>query len=143
MIVSPVLLAPRVKKKPSRKRRQKYSHPKQLSLSVRILDLIEERGGMTAGQIKKQLYEWGNHGAPYDPKLHRGWWSTQLYGTGHPGLLNHFCEKVGRKWVRNAVPHGGAPWAILKYKNPWQQVPAYNMNAMGLSGNMIVMAYNP
>lgn len=100
-------------------RRPVYSHPKQESFSVRILNLIEQRGGMTAGQIKRQLFEWAHPDLVFDKKTNRGWWSTQLYG--HPGLLNHFCKKQGMRWVRNAVPHLDRPWAILKpMKSAWQ-----------------------
>lgn len=125
--------------KRTRNRRLKYSHPKQESLSVRILNLIEQRGGMTAGQIKKQLFEWAKPHLVFDKKKNRGWWSTQLYGTGHAGLLNHFCERVGRKWVRNSVPHNDAPWKILKHRSPWQRVPVYTHSG----AQAYAFAFNP
>ncbi len=137
-MILPHVVVPRPPVKRTRLRRLKYSHPKQESLSVRILDLIEQRGGMTAGQIKKQLFEWANPNLVFDKKKNRGWWSTQLYGTGHAGLLNHFCERVGRKWVRNNVDHGYAPWKILKYKSPWKHTASWNAN-----GPVYNFALNP
>ncbi len=132
-----------------RKRKPVYSHPKQLCMGARILDEIERRGGMTAMQIRKQLYEWGqpNMGAPFDAKLHRGWWSSPLYGGNRnkhgPGLLKHFCAKQGKRWVRNSVPHDDRPFLMLARlvsKNPWQAQPVYDMN----TGAYVIQAvFNP
>jgi len=34
----------------------------------------------------------------------RGYWNINLFGNGHKGLLNNFCEKVGKKWVLKRMP---------------------------------------
>lgn len=102
-----------------RKRRPKYNHPKQQSMSVRILNLIEERGGMTGGQIKRTLWEWAHPGETYVAKRDRNWWSTNLYGGRHPGLLGKFCEKKGNRWMRNSVSHEDQPWAVIRRRNTW------------------------
>ena len=101
----------------TRNRRERYNHPKKQVLAARILDTIEERGGMTSTQIKKQLFLWAYPDQTFDPKRHRGWWSDPLYGGMYsswgPGLLKTFCDKVGRKWVRNKLDHEGHPWRVI------------------------------
>lgn len=95
---------------------KKYLHPKQESMAVRILDMIEKTGGMTPNKIKRQLFQWsrrGRNGDEYCPRL--GWWSTNLYDSRkHHGLLPFFCTKNGDKWVRNNVPHCDKPFSLTR-----------------------------
>lgn len=106
------------------KRPRVYNHPRELSLSVRILDLIEATpGGMTFRQIQRQLFAWANPELTYDPKLHRGWWCTNLYGLsayGRKGLLSFYCEKQGKRWVRNKKEHHGKPFKTMNPTSVWQ-----------------------
>lgn len=125
-----------------RDRRQKYLHPKQQSMTVRILDLIQERGGMTGGQIKRQLWEWSHPGQTYDKRVTacRNWWNTNLYGNyRHKGLLHFYCDKQGGRWVRNSVPHEDQPWKVLRKQSAgswsqWSTMP---------SGGQYIMTFNP
>lgn len=115
-------------RKRSPRRNKVYNHPRQLSMAVRILDLIEATpGGMTFRQIQKQLVEWSStRNRPdhvYDPVKDRGFWCTNLYGrslSGKKGLLPFFCEKKGKRWVRNSVTHQGHPYRVMNPKNPWK-----------------------
>jgi hypothetical protein len=107
-----------------RKRRERFSHPKRQCLGARILDEIERRGGMTALQIRKQLFEWSYPDQTYD-RAKRGWWSSPLYGgvrSKHGrGLLRTFCVKNGRRWVRNSRPHDDRPFVVISTvsKSKW------------------------
>jgi hypothetical protein len=118
----------RAREKARRSPRGRYLHPKPRSLVVRLLDEIERRGGMTPGQMAKFIWELSNPDVAYDPKLGRSRWGTDLYGRG---LLRFYCQKVGRKWVRNSVPHNEQPWKTLyatkrgaKYQTSWSTVAA-------------------
>lgn len=84
------------------------------SKSVRILDLIEERGGMRFTDIQAAL--WGmTHSTPFTREV-RGYWCTNLLGGPfyHAGLLRFFCDR-GKDglWRRNDIPHRGAPWRTM------------------------------
>jgi hypothetical protein len=134
-------MAPR---KPPRNRRRVYSHPKQASLAVRILDLIEATpGGMTFTQIQGTLFRWSNPDLTYS-RDHRGWWCTTLYGGMYygPGLLKTFCEKKGKRWVRNKVSHDDLPWKVMKPQSQWKAQTMYNTNAVG-QAYQYVMTYQP
>lgn len=102
------------REKALRSPRGRYLHPKPKSLVVRLLDLIEERGGMTTGQMSEQLWNWSHPDIAYDKTKGRSRWGTHLYGS--ESLLRFYCKKVGRKWVRNAVDHEGQPWRVLRAK---------------------------
>lgn len=122
--------------KPKRQRRRKYNHPKRQGKAVRILNLIEERGGMTVSQIQRTLWEWAYPGKEFDRKIHRGFWGTNLYGSrGRPGLLHKFCTKQGRRWVRNSEPHND---------KPFQRKPKGQWSAQTQGGlQQIIMSYMP
>ena len=127
--------------KPKRKRNNKnpvYSHPKQASKTVRILDLIEQRGGMTYSQIVKQLYKWSHPDSDYSHS-NRGFWASNLCSIRrHKGILDTFCTKVGKLWVRNSTPHHDRPWAIIKPTKTWnvasplisQRLALYSMQSV-------------
>lgn len=96
--------------------------PRPNGHAVRILDMIEERGGMTAGQIQRELWRMSYPDQPFTHK-NRGWWCTKLYGSFHSGtgLLKFYCEKQGKRWVRKAdVPHNGHPFQTMSGASKWK-----------------------
>lgn len=86
------------------------------SLSVRILDLIETRGGMKFTDVQRMLWEM-THNTPFT-RENRGWWCTNLLGTrtyARQGLLHTYCDKgPDGLWRRNGLQHGGKPWTQVK-----------------------------
>ena len=88
------------------------------SMSVRILDLIASRGeeGMRFTEIQRAL--WAMSHRPDTPftRQDRGWWTTNLIYS-RSSLLRFFCRKNAQgRWVRNDVPHFGAPWSVMSGK---------------------------
>ncbi len=92
--------------------------PKAASMAVRILDMIEERGGMSARSIMRELWIMAHprvmrEFAPRNPR----WWGTHLYG--HYGLLHYFCRKERGVWVRRTDrPHHGRPFRTVRKGQP-------------------------
>jgi len=75
------------------------------SKSVRVLDLIADRGGMRYTDIQRALWEMSH---PGEPMRCRAYWGTNL---GYLGLLETYCFKGSDGlWHRNDVPHHNRPW---------------------------------
>jgi len=78
---------------------------KKGTTAYKILAFINQFGeeGITAGEIKRFLME-EIQGVQYNPMYHRGYWNTNLYGSGRKrGLFGYYCEKVPgtKKWRLN------------------------------------------
>jgi len=87
---------------------------KQVSKTVRILDLIASIDGMRFTDIQRALWEM-SHTRPFT-RAERGYWCTNLCGGFyyHPGILNFYCEKGADGLWRTKLAHGAKPWASLK-----------------------------
>lgn len=85
-------------------------------MSVRILDILASRpDGMRFSEIQEAIWNM-NHSVPFS-KAQRGHWCTNLLGGMHyhRGLLRFFASKgKDGRWRRNARPHHGHPWTILR-----------------------------
>lgn len=89
---------------------------KNPSYSVRILDLIASKPeGMRFTEMQRALWEMSHPGQPFT-RAQRCWWCGPLAGAQSYhgiGLLRMYCTKIGRQYVRNAVPHDGKPWSRI------------------------------
>ena len=79
---------------------------KKGTTAYKILEYINQFGeeGVPVGEIRRFLME-KIKGVEYDPVQHRGYWNTNLYGTGFTkGLFYYYCEQVpeSKKWRLNA-----------------------------------------
>jgi len=87
---------------------------KQVSKTVRILDLIASIDGMRFTDIQRALWEM-SHTEPFTREL-RGYWCTNLLGGMyyHAGILNFYCEKGADGLWRTKRTHGEKPWQLVK-----------------------------
>lgn len=86
---------------------RKFINRSKDTTAYRVLDFIYRSGDEGRRYTDITRFIVGLDGREYDPKLHRGWWGTNLLayggwrGEGKSGgnLLGTYCDKAGKGYV--------------------------------------------